>query len=166
MTFTHRDLVEIGYKWVLNRTSCGVVFKELVAMSECNEIPDVIGFGSHGHSILVECKISRSDFLADKKKFFRQFPDKGMGSQRFYLAPKGLIRIDELPERWGLIEVNEKGKAKCIHKNYNKYDQENSLTKNIRAEHSMMYSALRRLHIRNRIDEIYMGIPEKMEQMT
>lgn len=164
ITFTHRELVEIAYRWVLNNTSCGVAIKEVSAYSDSNEIPDVLAFGSGGHSILIECKTSRSDFFADRKKFFRQFPEKGMGSQRFYLAPKGLIKIEELPVGWGLIEVSEKGKAKCIHKNYTGYEHENSFTKNIKAEHSFMYSCLRRLHIRNRIDEIYEGIPKEQKQ--
>ena len=29
----------------------------------------------------------------------------GLGSERFYFAPKGLISPDELPEGWGLLEL-------------------------------------------------------------
>ncbi|TGM19061.1 hypothetical protein EHQ82_10935 [Leptospira selangorensis] len=166
--FTHTELVAIAYKWLLNNTSCGVAFKELVATSNTNEIPDVIGFGSQGFSVLIECKTSRADFFADRKKHFRtQFPEMGMGSHRLYCAPKGMIKIGELPDGWGLIEVNEKGRAKCVHKKWegNNYGF-GSLSKNLRAEHSLMYSALRRLHIRNRIDEIYLGIPEKTKEVT
>jgi len=42
-----------------------VAFKELKTAGI--EIPDVIGFGS-GFSIVIECKVSRADFLQDKKK--------------------------------------------------------------------------------------------------
>ena len=28
-----------------------------------------------------------------------------MGSQRFYMAPSGIIRADELPRHWGLLEL-------------------------------------------------------------
>lgn len=156
--FSHSRLVEIAYRWVLNNTSCGIAFKELSTVTD--EIPDVIGFGSGNHSVLIECKTSRSDFLADKKKLFRQHPWMGMGSHRLYLCPKGIVKIEDLPEGWGLIEVNEKGKAKCVHKKWEgNYDRGNYFEKkNTEAEMSMMYSALRRLHIRNRIDEIYLGI--------
>jgi len=76
--FTHKKLVEIAYRWLLNNGGVGVAFKEL--KSSADEIPDVIGFDSW-HSILIEVKVSRSDFLSDKKKSHRS---KGMGNWRFY----------------------------------------------------------------------------------
>lgn len=154
--FSHRGLVEVAYKWLLNNASCGVAFKELVSLTT-NEIADVIGFGSGGHSVLIEVKVSRSDFLSDKKKIFRQYPEMGMGTQRFYCCPTDLIKQTDLPDGWGLIYVNEKMKARCVHQPYkgNIGERHNGFTKNIKAEHGLMYSALRRLHIRGRIDEIY-----------
>lgn len=132
-----------------------MALKELSSLND--ERPDVIGFGCSGHSVLIEVKISRSDFLADRKKFFRIYPDRGMGSQRFYCCPTGLIKIQDLPTGWGLIYVNEKGKAKCIHSPYkgNIGEKLEGMPKNIEAEHGIMYSALRRLHLRGRIEEIY-----------
>jgi hypothetical protein len=44
---THKQLVDVAYRWVLNNTSCGVAFKELNSLSS-RETPDVIGFGSWG----------------------------------------------------------------------------------------------------------------------
>jgi len=32
-----------------------------------------------------------------------------MGRFRYYATPKGLIRPDELPDKWGLIEVSGSG---------------------------------------------------------
>lgn len=157
LKFTHKELVELAYKWMLKNTSCGVAFKELNSLACNGEYPDVIGFGSGTHSVLIECKVSRSDFLADKNKKFRINPEQGMGTQRFYCCPWNLIKIEDLPAGWGLICVNEKNKIKCIHKSYkgNIGERENGFIKNIKAEHALMYSALRRLHLRNRIDEIY-----------
>lgn len=152
---THQELVEIGYTWVMSK--CGVAFKELNAATGNGEIPDVIGFTS-GESFLIECKANRSDFLVDKKKTFRIRPETGMGKFRFFLCPKGLISVDELPNNWGLIYVNEKGKAKCVHNPFGKgniYSIWNCFERDILAEQRLMYSALRRLHIRGRIDEIY-----------
>ena len=153
--FSHRQLVEIAYRWVLKRASCGVALKELTTIN--SETPDVIGFGSWGHSVLVEVKISRTDFLSDKNKFFRKYPEQGMGTQRFYCCPRGIIKKEDLPKGWGLIYVNEKGKAVCVHQPYkgNIGERVEGLEKNIQAEHCLMYSALRRLHLRGRIDEIY-----------
>ena len=68
---THKTLVDVAYRWVLANASCGVAFKELNTASS-SEIPDVIGFGAWGRSVLIEVKMSRSDFFADAKKSFRK----------------------------------------------------------------------------------------------
>lgn len=160
VTHTHKDLVNISHKWVLNNASCGVAFKEL-SCAGSNEIPDVIGFGGWEHSVLIECKVSRSDFLSDKNKSFRKDPKLGMGTQRLYCCPTGLIKINELPEGWGLIYVNEKGKALLQHSasipcpEYPNSRRHYKHERNVQAERGIMYSALRRLHIRGRIEEIY-----------
>lgn len=153
MELTHKKLIEIGYKWTLNK--CGFAFKELTVAHD--EVPDVLGFNSLG-TFLLEAKVSRADFLADKKKVFRVFSEKGIGDWRFFIVPKGLIKIEELPPNWGLIEVSEKGKATCIFNPFGKgniYSLWKRCDKNLMAEYKFMYSALRRLHLRNRIDEIY-----------
>lgn len=115
-TMTHPQLVDIAHRWVLRNASCGAAFMELKT-SGTTEIPDVIGFGSGSHSVMVECKSSRSDFLADKRKQHA----KRMGRYRFYCAPAGLIRIEELPEGYGLIQVNEKGKIAEIFNPFDRY---------------------------------------------
>lgn len=151
--FTHRELVEIGYKWVIKK--CGFAFKELTVAHD--EIPDVLGFNSNG-SFLLEAKVSRSDFLADRKKSFRIFSEKGIGDWRFFIVPKGLVKIEELPQNWGLIEVSEKGKATCVFNPFgggNIYSNWERCEKSATAEYQFLYSALRRLHLRGRIDEIY-----------
>ena len=51
------------------------------------EMPDAIGWKRASRSVLVECKISRADFLADRDKPFRQKSDLGLGCERFYLTP-------------------------------------------------------------------------------
>lgn len=62
---------------------------------------------------MIEVKVTRSDFLADRKKPHRQ-GGKGMGSWRYYMAPEGLISVGELPDGWGLIEVNRRGHCKVL----------------------------------------------------
>lgn len=65
-------------------------------------------------SFLIETKVSRADFLADKKKSFRAKPEDGVGEYRYYACPIGLISIEELPEKWGLIYVDcEKTQARA-----------------------------------------------------
>ena len=138
MEYTHQKLVDIAHQWVIKNTSCGFAIKELKTLER--EQPDVLGFGSGQHSVLIEVKISRSDFLADRKKSFRNNPSIGMGTQRFYCCPNGLINKEELPVGWGLLYVNEKGKIKIVHKSYkgNIGERCNGFEKNKSAEASIM----------------------------
>lgn len=98
----HDELVERAALWLAVR--CPVVVTELV--SSGMETPDAIGWATSGHSTLVECKISRSDFRRDAHKAGRRLAKYGygMGDKRYYLAPKGMIDPDELPAGYGLLE--------------------------------------------------------------
>jgi hypothetical protein len=98
---THAQLVEKAVRW-LRSYRCGVVLSEQACVS--GEMPDAIGWKQASHSVLVECKITRADFLADREKPFRQKPERGVGSERFYLTPPALIKFEELPTGWGLLE--------------------------------------------------------------
>jgi hypothetical protein len=103
---THAKLVVLAVAW-LRRYRCGVVLSEQACAS--GEMPDAIGWKTACHSVLVECKASRPDFLADHNKPFRLRPEIGVGCERYYLAPKGLIRGEELPAGWGLLEARGRG---------------------------------------------------------
>ncbi len=82
---------------------CGVVLSEQACIS--GEMPDAIGWKRASHSVLIECKVSRADFLADRDKPFRHASDQGLGCERFYLTPSHLLAAKELPTGWGLLEV-------------------------------------------------------------
>jgi hypothetical protein len=97
----HALLVRCAVEWLRRYYQCGVILSEQYCAT--GETPDVIGWKGHCKSVLVECKVSRADFLADAGKPFRRRPEEGMGSQRFYLAPAGVIRPPELPPNWGLL---------------------------------------------------------------
>ncbi len=152
----HADLVKIAEKWLLGTRKCSFVFTELACI-HTSEIPDAIGFRD-GHTILVECKTSRADFLSDKKKYFRRNTYMGAGSYRFFMAPKNMISIQDLPQGWGLVEVTDKGRPRQVwgHKS-NIYSQPNPFhfERNLQAEYGMMASALRRLHLRGVLPMIY-----------
>ncbi|MCP1996641.1 hypothetical protein [Flavobacterium sp. HSC-61S13] len=150
---THSEIIEIGYKWLFSK--CSFAVKDLVTHNQ--ETPDIIGWNAEG-SFLLEAKVSRSDFLADKKKPFRLNPETGMGDWRFFIAPKGLIRVEELPDMWGLIEVNEKRKATMVHNPFGKgniYCTWHKHEKCNGSEVIIMKSVLRRLHQKGLINEIY-----------
>ena len=89
--------------WLRRCYKCGIILSEQYCAS--GEVPDVIAWKGLCKSVLVECKVTRADFLADAAKPFRLKPEDGMGSQRFYLAPAEIIRAEELPRHWGLLEL-------------------------------------------------------------
>lgn len=97
---THKQLVvlaaqilkRMGYPYIL----CEPGFR--------TEMPDALGM-SENMTALIECKTSRNDFLADRKKSFRIHPETGLGRQRFYLVNKGVCTPGEIPEGWQLIEA-------------------------------------------------------------
>jgi hypothetical protein len=99
---THAQLVERAVRW-LRSYRCGVVLSEQACVS--GEMPDAIGWKRANDSVLVECKVTRADFLADRGKPFRQKPEQGVGSERFYLTPPALVKPEELPSGWGLLEL-------------------------------------------------------------
>lgn len=105
----HARLVSSGAAW-LRRQGFAVVATEL-STAATQEIPDVIGFRSLC-SVVIEAKVSRADFLRDKKKWHRQ--RGGLGIYRFYLCPPGIISASELPERWGLLHDNGATVARVV----------------------------------------------------
>lgn len=103
---THSDLVNRSREWLKKRQNCGVVMTEWTG----TESPDAIGF-TRKKSVLIECKTSKSDFNADQKKTFRKQSGRGMGDDRYYMAPPGLLSPEEVPASWGLLECH---KAKIV----------------------------------------------------
>lgn len=148
--YSHKILVEMGARFLKN-FGCGIVLKELVSLNNTGEIPDVFGM-KFGDSILIECKTSRADFIADKKKLFRMHPEMGMGQYRAFLCPENVIKQEDLAgslEGWGLLYANQKRKIeRIIFPELNYLDGNSSPMKrfnaNIQEERSLLFSALRR----------------------
>src|SRR5271169_4406551 len=99
----HAQFIARAVEWLRRHYKCGIILSEQYCAT--GEVPDVIAWKGRCKSVLVECKVSRADFLADAGKPFRLKPEDGMGSQRFYMAPAGIIRAEELPKHWGLLEM-------------------------------------------------------------
>jgi len=137
---THAQLVMKAVYW-LRRYRCGVVLSEQACAS--GEMPDAMGWKSVCHSVLVECKVTRSDFLADRAKPFRVKPERGVGCERFYLVPAGLLLREELPAGWGLLELR-----------HNKIEITQPSAKNLRTatgfryEMNLLLASLRRVEVR------------------
>src|SRR5437879_13798649 len=102
----HTRLVSAAVDWLRHEYGCGIILSEQYCAT--GEIPDAIGWKGINRSVVVECKVSRADFLADANKPFRLKPEEGLGCERLYLAPPGVIAIEELPANWGLLECTRK----------------------------------------------------------
>jgi hypothetical protein len=100
---THAHLVKVAEAW-LRRYRCSIVLSEQQCSS--GEMPDAIGWKGKCRSVVVECKISRGDFLADRNKPWRTRPEIALGCERLYLAPRAVIRPEDLPPGWGLLEYH------------------------------------------------------------
>ncbi len=88
MIYSHSELVERGHEYLMKTIGCSFAFKELKTLSI--EIPDIIGFMiGRPSTFLIECKTSRSDFLADMKKSFRRFPEMGVGDTDLSCVNRG-----------------------------------------------------------------------------
>jgi hypothetical protein len=137
---THAQLVQVAVGW-LRRYRCGVILSEQACIS--GEVPDAIGWKRACHSVLVECKVSRADFLADLDKPFRRKPRSSVGCERFYLAPANLIKPEELPLGWGLLEYHLRkiSMLRASAKNLRS-------TAGFRYEMNLLLASLRRVEIR------------------
>ena len=122
----HYDLCVEGAKWLHRRQSydrckakkpcfnpslcrnCRYPY-QYVAVELCTvgtENTDVWGYNNEGTAV-IEVKVSHSDFMADQKKWWRSDVAENRGYQagthRWYLCPEGVIKPEELPDKWGLL---------------------------------------------------------------
>lgn len=135
---THADLVKYACKWLKGRSD--------IVLCERNglwEIPDVIGLKLFS-SIMIECKISRADFLRDKNKRSRKMDDMA-GNYRLFCCPKGLLSESDLPDGWGLLEVYPSGYTRLADKKYlSSYKYHHSLKSDgYRMERHLLFTVIR-----------------------
>lgn len=139
---THQQLIRAAEQWLRQRYRCGIVLSEQSCAS--GETPDVIGWKGSCRSVVIECKVSRADFFADQEKPFRRQPETGMGSERFYLVPQGLIQKHELPTGWGLLEY----KAREITMAVKSRRQSQRTEIGMKWEMNLLLASLRRVEVR------------------
>lgn len=100
----HNELVKLGRAWLHARGYKVVLAERGHFYGDC--LPDLLAWSSTVYgvrSILIEVKISRGDFRADRKKPIHSHPEHYPGQERVYLAPAGLVKVEELPAGWGLL---------------------------------------------------------------
>jgi len=146
---SHSSLVDRAGRWLRRTCGCCVVLTELVAYTHNGETPDAIGWVG-GKSILVECKLSRADFLRDRKKRFRNRDElytgilEGMGSWRFFLTAPGIVKESDDLKGWGVYEMHGKQVRHAFGAKYANAGK-SPFQPCLRSENAMLVSALRRL---------------------
>jgi hypothetical protein len=101
---THGVLVGRAVSWLKKTKRCCPVLREF--RSAASEIPDAIGWRYH-RSIVVECKVSVSDFRAEANKPSAR-GNRQVGLYKYYMTPRGLLNLarTELPDKCGLLEYD------------------------------------------------------------
>jgi hypothetical protein len=101
---THAKLVHVAARWLRTYAKCKVVLTEYA--NKYPETPDALGWTAQETCILVECKVSATDFVADKQKAYRAIWSDGIGDQRYYLLTSALwqqLHLSSIPDSWGIL---------------------------------------------------------------
>lgn len=112
-TFSRADLIGFSVRWLKKTMRCSVVFSGLAA--ESGERPDALGWTSD-QSFTIQCFSERRAFLADLCLPWRMNPETGVGRQRYYLVPAGLVHSSEPKNGWGLLFAHADGRVEIITK--------------------------------------------------
>lgn len=95
------------------RQSHALVFEVAPETGGGTRYADAVAVGlwkSHGHKIEgFEIKVSRADFLNELKQPEKSQPVFRYCNLWWLVTPKGLVQPDELPESWGLLELQDSG---------------------------------------------------------
>jgi hypothetical protein len=62
----------------------------------------------------IEVKVSRSDWLRELKDAAKSEAIQRFCAYWWIATPPGIVKVEELPQTWGLIEVGEGGKCKRV----------------------------------------------------
>ncbi len=149
---THKELVRAAVRWLTNTEHCGAVLAEISAAAI--ERPDAIGWQAH-KSIVVECKASRSDFLADKNKSSARI-GRLVGNERYYLSEAMILRPEDVAGTpYGLITVDGsqcRVRVKAQHRALSDVE--------LMDERTMLVAALRRIQTREFLTIVPLGLDE------
>ena len=73
----------------------------------------------------------------------RQRADRGMGNLRLYLCEEGIIKPEDLPNKWGLVYIQGKRITKVAFPKGNISYGDFWQKKSYEDEHALLYSCLR-----------------------
>lgn len=140
---THADLVALAVPWLRRQKRCRLVVAELVTYAPCT--PDALGWDAGGMTHHVECKVSRSDLLRDKRKMSHR-GGWSPGSWRWYLLAPG-VSAEGVDDAWGILRPAARGII--VEREAERRDRPDKVT---RTEALIMLSVIRRLDSGARLD--------------
>jgi hypothetical protein len=70
--------------------------------------------GNRNKSVVYEIKASRGDLLSELSKPKKRRPGLLFSNEFYFVTPKGLCKITEIPPETGLIEIDETGKCEIV----------------------------------------------------
>ncbi len=102
----HKDLVGHAKFWLKSSKQCNPVYTEK-GSGKFSERPDAIGFTS-AQCIVIECKASKQDLQADRKKPHRK--KGGLGNFRYYFMTTDLYEKCKDFDffGWGVITITQR----------------------------------------------------------
>ena len=105
------------------------------------EKPDVLNFTSNASTELYEIKMTRTDFLRDKDKFSRDYAL--FGDKRYYVCYGDFIKIEDLPEGWGLYwYINGKFHLQQDSRNFSYFEDTQHLIRRQKCNSIILINAL------------------------
>lgn len=70
--------------------------------------------GKRNVSRCYEIKVSRSDFQSELKKPLKRRAGLRLSNEFYFVCPKGMVKVEEVPVECGLIEVDERGTLETV----------------------------------------------------
>ena len=141
---THHQMCCQVAKWLQGRWSGKKPYAHYVAVelvTQGYENTDVFGFNPT-YSTMIEIKVSRTDFLRDKQKYSNKFGR--VGDYKYYCCPKDIIKVNDLPDKWGLLYIDDNGEIDLI-------KMADETDTNLYTERSIICSIMRREGIKKQV---------------
>lgn len=71
-------------------------------------------FDDSPHRVGFEVKVSRGDFMSELRTPEKRQRIEELCHECFFVCPSKMVRVGEIPERWGLIEVSPAGVLRTV----------------------------------------------------
>lgn len=114
-SFMHKELKKYGMFYLKDKV-IDIVAKE-VKFRNIRCIADVVGVNLKRKEVrVIEVKVTREDYFRDTKLFDEKTSYFNHAHYSYLLTPKNLIQVNELPDGYGLLWLNENNEIEVVKK--------------------------------------------------